>query len=416
MNVATEHRPAPRLDLERIQADFPILSEQIYGKRLVFLDSAASAQKPRQVIDAERMVYEREYANIHRGVYYLSQRATDAFEAARETTRAFLNARDVREIVFLRGATEGVNLVAYSWGLDNLKAGDAIVLSTIEHHSNIVPWQLLRDRLGFEIRVAPVDEEGQIDMAAYRGLLDERVKLVAMTHCANSIGTVTPIREIARLAKEQGAVVLVDGAQAAPHLPIDVQEIGCDFYVFSGHKTYGPSGAGALYGRGELLDAMPPWQGGGEMITRVTFEKSRFHEVPHKFEAGTPNIAGTIALGVALDYITGLGHEAILAHEHDLLDYAMARLGEINSLRVIGTAREKAAIVSFTLGDIHPHDVGTILDREGIAVRVGHHCAQPTMDRFDLPATVRASFGIYNTREDVDALHDGLRKTLEIFA
>ena len=416
MNVATEHRPAPRLDLERIQADFPILSEQIYGKRLVFLDSAASAQKPRQVIDAERMVYEREYANIHRGVYYLSQRATDAFEAARETTRAFLNARDVREIVFLRGATEGVNLVAYSWGLDNLKAGDAIVLSTIEHHSNIVPWQLLRDRLGFEIRVAPVDDEGQIDMAAYRGLLDERVKLVAMTHCANSIGTVTPIREIARLAKEQGAVVLVDGAQAAPHLPIDVQEIGCDFYVFSGHKTYGPSGAGALYGRGELLDAMPPWQGGGEMITRVTFEKSRFHEVPHKFEAGTPNIAGTIALGVALDYITGLGHEAILAHEHDLLDYAMARLGEINSLRVIGTAREKAAIVSFTLGDIHPHDVGTILDREGIAVRVGHHCAQPTMDRFDLPATVRASFGIYNTREDVDALHDGLRKTLEIFA
>jgi cysteine desulfurase/selenocysteine lyase len=416
MNVATEHRPAPRLDLERIQADFPILGEQIYGKRLVFLDSAASAQKPRQVIDAERMVYEREYANIHRGVYYLSQRATDAFEAARETTRAFLNAREAREIVFLRGATEGVNLVAYSWGLDNLKAGDAIVLSTIEHHSNIVPWQLLRDRLGFEIRVAPVDDEGQIDMAAYRGLLDERVKLVAMTHCANSIGTITPIREITRLAKELGAVVLVDGAQAAPHLPIDVREIGCDFYVFSGHKTYGPSGAGALYGRGELLDAMPPWQGGGEMITRVTFEKSRFHEVPHKFEAGTPNIAGTIALGAALDYITGLGHEAIQAHEHDLLDYAMARLGEINSLRVIGTAREKAAIVSFTLGDIHPHDVGTILDREGIAVRVGHHCAQPTMDRFDLPATVRASFGIYNTREDVDALYDGLRKTLEIFA
>jgi cysteine desulfurase / selenocysteine lyase len=416
MNMATERKPAPMLDVERIRADFPILGEQIYGKRLVFLDSAASAQKPRQVIDAERMVYEREYANIHRGVYYLSQRATDAFEAARETTRAFLNARETREIVFLRGATEGVNLVAQSWGLDNLKVGDAIVLSTIEHHSNIVPWQLLRDRLGFEIRVAPVDDEGQIDMAAYRDLLDERVKLVAITHCANSIGTITPIREIARLAKEQGAVVLVDGAQAAPHLRIDVQEIGCDFYVFSGHKTYGPSGAGALYGRGELLDAMPPWQGGGEMITRVSFEESRFHEVPHKFEAGTPNIAGTIALGAALDYISGLGHEAILAHEHDLLDYAMARLGEINSLRVIGTAREKAAIVSFTLGDIHPHDVGTILDREGIAVRVGHHCAQPTMDRFDLPATVRASFGIYNTREDVDALYDGLRKTLEIFA
>ena len=416
MNMATERKPAPMLDVERIRADFPILGEQIYGKRLVFLDSAASAQKPRQVIDAERMVYEREYANIHRGVYYLSQRATDAFEAARETTRAFLNARETREIVFLRGATEGVNLVAQSWGLDNLKVGDAIVLSTIEHHSNIVPWQLLRDRLGFEIRVAPVDDEGQIDMAAYRDLLDERVKLAAITHCANSIGTITPIREIARLAKEQGAVVLVDGAQAAPHLRIDVQEIGCDFYVFSGHKTYGPSGAGALYGRGELLDAMPPWQGGGEMITRVSFEESRFHEVPHKFEAGTPNIAGTIALGAALDYISGLGHEAILAHEHDLLDYAMARLGEINSLRVIGTAREKAAIVSFTLGDIHPHDVGTILDREGIAVRVGHHCAQPTMDRFDLPATVRASFGIYNTREDVDALYDGLRKTLEIFA
>jgi cysteine desulfurase/selenocysteine lyase len=416
MNAVTEQRAVAMLDLERIRADFPILGEQVYGKRLIFLDSAASAQKPRQVIDAERAVYEREYANIHRGVYYLSQRATDAFEAARETTRAFLNAKEAREIVFLRGATEGINLVAYSWGLDNLKAGDAIVLSTIEHHSNIVPWQLLRDRLGFEIRVAPVDDEGQIDMAAYRGLLDERVKLVAMTHCANSIGTVTPIREITRLAKEQGAVVLVDGAQAAPHLPIDVQEIGCDFYVFSGHKTYGPSGAGALYGRGDLLDAMPPWQGGGEMITRVTFEKSRFHEVPHKFEAGTPNIAGTIALGAALDYITALGHEAIRAHEHDLLDYAMARLGEINSLRVIGTAREKAAIVSFTLGDIHPHDVGTILDREGIAVRVGHHCAQPTMDRFDLPATVRASFGIYNTRADVDALHDGLRKTLEIFA
>ena len=368
------------------------------------------------MIDAERLVYEREYANIHRGVYYLSQRATDAFETARETARAFLNARKAREIVFLRGATEGVNLVAQSWGLDNLKAGDTVLLSTIEHHSNIVPWQLLRARLGFDIRVIPVDDEGQLDMAAYSDLLDERVKLVAVTHCANSIGTITPIREITHLAKQQGAVVLVDGAQAAPHLRIDVQEIGCDFYVFSGHKTYGPSGAGVLYGRGELLDAMPPWQGGGEMITRVTFEECRFHEVPHKFEAGTPNIAGTIALGTALDYITGLGYEAILAHEHALLDYAMARLSEINSLRVIGTAREKAAIISFTLGDIHPHDVGTILDREGIAVRVGHHCAQPTMDRFDLPATVRASFGIYNTREDVDALYDGLRRTLEVFA
>ena len=416
MNAAVEHRAVSALDVERVRADFPILAEPVYGKRLVFLDTAASAQKPRQVIDAERLVYEREYANIHRGVYYLSQRATDAFETARETARAFLNARKAREIVFLRGATEGVNLVAQSWGLDNLKAGDTVLLSTIEHHSNIVPWQLLRARLGFDIRVIPVDDEGQLDMAAYSDLLDERVKLVAVTHCANSIGTITPIREITHLAKQQGAVVLVDGAQAAPHLRIDVQEIGCDFYVFSGHKTYGPSGAGVLYGRGELLDAMPPWQGGGEMITRVTFEECRFHEVPHKFEAGTPNIAGTIALGTALDYITGLGYEAILAHEHALLDYAMARLSEINSLRVIGTAREKAAIISFTLGDIHPHDVGTILDREGIAVRVGHHCAQPTMDRFDLPATVRASFGIYNTREDVDALYDGLRRTLEVFA
>ena len=403
-------------DVWRVRDDFPILKQRIYGRPLTFLDSAASAQKPQAVIDSVRHCYETEYANIHRGVYYLSQRATEQYENARESVRQFLNVREAREIVFVRGGTEGINLVAQSYGRTNLEAGDEIVLSTMEHHSNIVPWQLLRDQIGVVIRVAPINDEGELILDEFEKLLGPRTKLVAITHCSNSLGTITPLKQIVRLAHEHGARVLVDGCQAVPHIAVDVQDLDCDFYVFSGHKLYGPSGAGALFGKGELLDEMPPYQGGGEMITRVTFEKTEYHVVPHKFEAGTPNIAGTIGLGAAIDYVTGLGLPRIAAHEHALLDYATAKLSEINSLRLYGTAQDKASIVSFNLGDIHPHDVGTILDREGVAVRAGHHCAQPTMDRFGVAATVRASFGVYNTTEDVDRLHAGLRKAQEFFA
>ena len=403
-------------DVWRVRDDFPILKQPIYGRPLTFLDSAASAQKPQAVIDSVRHCYETEYANIHRGVYYLSQRATERYENARESVRQFLNAREAREIVFVRGGTEGINLVAQSYGRTNLEAGDEIVLSTMEHHSNIVPWQLLRDQIGVVIRVAPINDEGELILDEFEKLLGPRTKLVAITHCSNSLGTITPLKQIVRLAHEHGARVLVDGCQAVPHIAVDVQDLDCDFYVFSGHKLYGPSGVGALFGKGELLDEMPPYQGGGEMITRVTFEKTEYHVVPHKFEAGTPNIAGTIGLGAAIDYVTALGLPRIAAHEHALLDYATAKLSEINSLRLYGTAQNKASIVSFNLGDIHPHDVGTILDREGVAVRAGHHCAQPTMDRFGVAATVRASFGVYNTTEDVDRFHAGLRKAQEFFA
>ena len=396
------------LDPYRVRADFPILSRTVHGKPLVFLDSAASAQKPRAVIDALSACYENEYANIHRGVYYLSQKATDNFEAARETVRAFLNARDSREIVFVRNGTEAINLVAASWGDANLSAGDEVVLTTLEHHSNIVPWQLLRDRKEIVIREAPIDDAGDLDLAAFERLLGPRTKLVAITHCSNVLGTIPPVEAVIRMAHAAGAKVLIDGCQAAPRMTVDVQALDCDFYAVTGHKLYGPSGIGALYAKAEVLDAMPPYQGGGGMIRRVSFAHTEYAEIPHRFEAGTPAIAGAIGLGEAIRYVGAIGLEAIERHEHELLDYAIARLSEINSLRIIGAPKRRTSIVSFNIGDVHPHDVGTILDQEGVAVRVGHHCAQPLMDRFGLMATVRASFGLYNTREDVDALCSAL--------
>jgi len=403
------------LDVETVRADFPILARAVHGKPLTFLDSAASAQKPRQVIDTVREVYEQEYANIHRGVYYLSERATANFEAAREKVRAFLNAGDANEIVFTRGGTESINLVASSWGGKFVKEGDEILLSVMEHHSNIVPWQLLAERTGAVIKVAPIADDGSLLLDEYAKLLSPRTKMVAITHASNALGTITPVEDIIRLAHAQGAKVLLDGCQGAVHMPVDVQALDVDFYVITGHKLYGPSGTGALYGKADLLDAMPPYQGGGEMILRVSFDKTEYNTVPHKFEAGTPNIAGTIGLGAALDYVSALGLDRISAHEAGLLAYANERLAEIAKVRLFGTAPRKASILSFELEGVHSHDVGTILDREGVAVRSGHHCAQPVMDRFGITGTTRASFGMYNTEQDVDRLIAALSQVREIF-
>jgi len=402
-------------DIERVRRDFPILSQQVYDKPLAYFDSAASAQKPTAVIEAIKHTYETEYANVHRGVHYMSQKATDAMEAARETIRAFINAASEREIIFVRGATEGINLVADCWGRQNLKPGSEIILSQMEHHSNIVPWQLIAERTGAIIKVVPVNDAGELEMDAYEDLLGDRTAMVSLTHVSNALGTITPMAEIVRLAHARGVPVLVDGCQAIPHLPVDVQALDADFYVFSGHKLYGPSGIGVLYGKEALLDAMPPYQGGGEMIDLVSFEKTTYADLPFKFEAGTPHIAGVIALGTAIDYITGLGLEKIAAHEDDLLAYGTEQLGKINSLRFVGTAADKTAILSFVLDDVHPHDIGTILDREGVAVRTGHHCAQPIMERYDIAATVRASIGLYNTREEIDVLVTALGRVQEIF-
>ena len=402
--------------IERIRADFPILSEQVRGKPLVYLDNGASAQKPKAVIDRISNTYETGYANVHRGVHYMSQIATDAMEESRRTVQKFMNAADEKEIIFVRGATEGINLVASSWGRANLQAGDEIILSVLEHHSNIVPWQIVAEQTGAVIRVVPIDDSGVFLMDEYEKLLSPKTKMVAVTHVSNALGTVVPVEDVIRLARKHDALVLLDGCQAVPHLPVDVQALDVDFYVFSGHKLYGPSGIGILYGKQALLEAMPPYQGGGEMIDRVTFEKTTYAELPFKFEAGTPHIAGIIALGSAIDYLNGIGFDAIAAHEHDLLGYATERLSAMNSIEIIGTAPEKAAILSFNIKDVHPHDVGTILDHDGIAVRTGHHCAQPVMDRFDVAATVRASFGLYNTRDEVDALVDGIKRVQEMFA
>ena len=412
----TGRNDAAAYDVEKIRGDFPILGDEMNGKPLVFLDSAASAQKPRQVIDAVRFVYEHEYANVHRGVHYMSQKATDAMEEARIKVQAFMNAASEKEIIFVRGATEGINLVASSWGRANLSAGDEIILSVLEHHSNIVPWQMIAEQTGAVIRVVPVDDSGTFLIDEYEKLLSPRTKMVAVTHVSNALGTIVPVADVVRLAHAQGAAVLLDGCQAVPHIPVDVQALDVDFYVFSGHKLYGPSGIGVLYGKEALLNAMPPYQGGGEMIDRVTFEKTTYAELPFKFEAGTPHIAGIIALGSAIDYLNGIGFDAIAAHEHDLLKYATEQLSGMNSVKIVGTAAEKAAILSFNIHDVHPHDVGTILDYDGIAVRTGHHCAQPVMDRFDVAATVRASFGLYNTRGEVDALVDGIKRVQEMFA
>ena len=402
-------------DIELIRLDFPILSQQVHGKPFVYFDSAASAQKPQSVIDAISNVYSTEYSNVHRGVHYMSQKATDAMETAREKIRGFINADNIREITFVRGATEGINLVASSWGRSNLEVGDEIILSVMEHHSNIVPWQIIAEETGALIKVVPMDDKGVFDIDAYLGLLSNKTKFVAITHVSNALGTILPVAEIIRGAHKKGAKVLVDGCQAAPHLKLDVRAMDADFYVFSGHKIYGPSGIGVLYGKEELLDAMPPYQGGGEMIDVVTFEKTTYADLPFKFEAGTPHISGAIGMGAAIDYISAVGLNNIAAHEMDILSYGTEKLKGINGLKIIGQAPEKAAILSFNLVGVHPHDVGTILDMEGIAVRTGHHCAQPVMERFDVAATIRASIGLYNSRDEIDILAAGLGRVREIF-
>ena len=406
---------AAPFDADNVRADFPILSRTVHGKPLVFLDSGASAQKPRAVIDAISQCYEAEYANIHRGVYELSAKATEAYEGARARVQRFVNARSASEIVFTKGATEAINLVATSWGGAFLGEGDEVVLSVLEHHANIVPWQLLRERTGIVLKVVPTDERGDFPLDAYEALVGPRTKLVALTHVSNALGTVTPVDEIVRIAHDRGALVLIDGAQGIVHCPVDVQAMDVDFYCFSGHKLYGPSGIGVLYGKESLLAAMPPYQGGGDMIERVTFERTTFAPPPARFEAGTPPIAGTVGLHAAIDYVASFDPAAVAAHEHDLLIYASERLAALNSVRLYGTAPGKAAIVSFTMDHVHSHDVGTILDRAGVAVRVGHHCAQPLMDHFGIAGTVRASFGLYNSRADIDRLIDGLDEVREIF-
>jgi cysteine desulfurase / selenocysteine lyase len=403
-------------DAEKLRAEFPILGQRVHGHPLVFLDSAASAQKPRAVIDAMSRFQETSYANIHRGVYELSERATAAYEDARVKVARLLGAADPAEVIFVRGTTEAINLVAWSFGRHHLGEGDEVLLTEMEHHSNIVPWQLLCAEQGAQIRVAPIDDRGQLVLSEFEKRLTPRTRIAAVTHVSNALGSVNPIAEMVRLAHARGVPVLVDGAQAVPHARVDVGALGCDFYAFSGHKLFGPSGIGVLWGRAELLRAMPPWQGGGEMILSVSFEKSSFKDIPHKFEAGTPDITGAVGLGAAVDWIQSLDRRAMEAHERDLLDYASARLAEIPGLRIVGSAEDKVAVVSFVLDGVHPHDVGTILDREGIAVRTGHHCAQPVMARFDVPATVRASLALYNTRADVDALVAGLRAVRKVFA
>jgi cysteine desulfurase/selenocysteine lyase len=404
------------LDVERVRRDFPILRAPMRGKPLVYLDSAASAQKPRAVIEAIRAFYETSYANIHRGVFELSETATRLHDEARAKAQRLLGAADPGEIVFVRNATEAINLVAQSWGRSNVRAGDEILITEMEHHSNILPWQMLCEEKDARLVVAPIDDSGELLLEELEALLSPRTRLVAVAHVSNALGTVNPITEIAALARGAGALLLVDGAQAAPRLPVDVRALGCDFYAFSGHKLYGPTGIGCLYGRRALLDAMPPWQGGGGMIAEVRFEKTTYAEVPQRFEAGTPDIAGAIGLGAAIDYLTDLGLEGIARHEKELLAYGTELLSEIPGLRMIGTAREKSGVLSFVLDEIHPHDIGTVLDQEGIAIRAGHHCAQPLMERLGLPATARASLGVYNTRGDLERLAEGIRKTLEVFA
>ncbi|MHA1570868.1 MAG: cysteine desulfurase [Alphaproteobacteria bacterium] len=402
-------------DVERIRQDFPILAREIHGKPLVYLDNAASAQKPRAVIERVSKVYEQEYANVHRGVHYLSERATTLYEEARLKVRAFINAASHKEIIFTRNATESINLVAASYGRRFLAPGDEIIISELEHHANIVPWQMLRDEKGLVLRIAPISDDGEFLMDEFTKLLGPRTKLVAISHMSNALGTVLPVHAIIKAAHDVGAKVLIDACQAVTHFPVDVQALDCDFLVFSGHKLYGPSGIGILYGREELLDAMPPFMTGGEMINLVTFEATTFAALPNKFEAGTPAIAQAIGLGAAIDYVTGIGLGAIAEHERDILNYAHQRLAAIPGLRFVGTAPGKASIVSFTLDSAHPHDIATIVDRAGVAVRAGHHCAQPLMNRLGVHATTRASIGIYNTAADIDALANGLEQVVELF-
>ena len=403
-------------DVERVRADFPILSTRVYGKPLVYVDNAATSQKPVQVIEATDRYYREQNANIHRGVYYLSEQATAAYEAVREKAARFIGAAEAREVIFVRSTTEAINLVASSWGRANLGAGDEVVITAMEHHSNIVPWQLICEERGATLRVIPMSRQGELLMDEAARVISARTRLVAAAHVSNSLGTINPIRELSDLAHARGALLLVDGAQAAPHNLADVRALGADFYTVSGHKMFGPTGIGLLYGRAELLEAMPPYQGGGDMIRNVTFAKTTYAPIPAKFEAGTPNIAGVVGLGAAIDYMAALPWPAVAAHEHDLHDYAVQRLGEVTGLTVIGTAKHKVSVVSFTLDGVHPHDVGTIVDQQGVAVRTGHHCTQPVMDFLQIPATTRASFAFYNSRTDVDALAAAVGKVRQVFS
>lgn len=403
-------------DFSTLRADFPILHQTNRGKPLIYLDSSASSQKPQQVIDALAQYYAHEHANIHRGVYELSEQATKKYEAVRERIKNFIHAEHAHEIIFTSGTTEGINLVAQSFGRSQLNPGDEILITTMEHHSNIVPWQLICEERGAIIRVVPISDEGELDLDALLQLLSPRTKLLALTHASNVLGTINPLEKIIKLAHAQGIPVLVDGAQAFPHLPIDVQQLDCDFYVFSSHKAYGPTGVGVLYGKTELLEKMPPYQGGGDMIETVSFERSVYAKLPGKFEAGTPHIAGVIGFGEAIHYLQRTSMEAISAHEHALLQYALNKLADIPGLRLIGTAPQKVGVISFVLENIHPHDIGTVLDHEGIAIRAGHHCAMPLMQRYQVPATVRASFGLYNNEQDIDALIAAIHLTQKVFA
>ncbi len=413
--LVPESLPRGDFDLGAIRRDFPILSQTVHGKPLVYLDNAATTQKPNVVIDSLRHFYCDSCANIHRGVHELSERSTCLYEGARLNVQQFLNAADTREIIFVRGATEGINLAAQTYGRKHVGAGDEVLITAMEHHSNIVPWQMLCEEKGAHLTVAPIDDRGELILEEFERRLTPRTRIAAISHVSNALGTVNPVREMIRMAHARGIPVLVDGAQATPHMAVDVQDLDCDFYVFSGHKVYGPTGIGAFYGKMALLEAMPPYQGGGDMIRTVTFEKTTYNDLPYKFEAGTPNISGTIALGAAIEYVTRIGLDRIRAHEQELLEAATAVVERVPGVRIIGTAREKAAVVSFTMDGVHPHDVGTILDRQGIAIRAGHHCAQPVMERFGVPATSRASFGLYNTHEEVEALGRGLLKVKEIF-
>ncbi|TNF70616.1 MAG: cysteine desulfurase [Acidobacteria bacterium] len=419
LESSNKSRPAtgdrPPFDVVRIRADFPALDQTVHGKPLAYLDNAASAQKPQAALDAEAECYRRFYSNVHRGVHYLSEKATDAYEEARRKVQRFVNAAREEEMVFVRGTTEGINLVASTYGKQHVGAGDEVLITTMEHHSNIVPWQLLCEEKGARLVVAPINERGEVIVEEYEKLLSERTRIVAVTHVSNALGTINPVAEMIGMAHARGVPVLIDGAQAVPHLEVDVQELGCDFYAFSSHKLFGPTGVGALYGRLDLFADMPPYQGGGEMIRSVTFEKTEFSPPPARFEAGTPDIAGAIGMGAAIDYLQALDMNAVAAHEHDLLDYATRALEAVPEVRIIGTAANKASVISFVIGDVHAHDVGTILDREGVAVRAGHHCAQPVMDRFGVPATTRASFALYNTREEVDRLVAGVERVKELF-
>jgi cysteine desulfurase/selenocysteine lyase len=408
--------PASDWDVERIREDFPVLRQTVNGKPLVYLDNAASSQVPQVVIDRGSTYLEQEHSNIHRGVHYLSQRATTAYEGAREKVRRFLNARDSKECIFVRGCTEGINLVMHGYGRKFIGPGDEVIISAMEHHSNIVPWQMLCEEKGAVLRVIPMNDAGELLLDEYGALLNERTKIVAVTHVSNALGTINPIKEMIALAHKYGVPVLIDGAQGAPHLAVDVQDLDCDFYAFSGHKMFAPTGSGVVYGKAELLEKMNPFQGGGDMIRSVSFEKTTYAGLPSKFEAGTPAIVSQIGLGTAIDYVNGIGRERAAAYEAGLLRYATERISAIEGVRIVGTAREKASVLSFVIDDIHPHDIGTILDQEGIAVRAGHHCAQPVMTRFGIPATARASFAFYNTRQEVDVLANAIEKVIEVFS